>query len=112
MGLTNNIGTKEDIKCLKCGKSLRFDTKHPVHKDTIFWQSKDMSDRSNQWMVGDKIKIGDGGLLFTSNGNTTWTGCERCPHCMTFFYCDIIIEKGTIMQIKNIRLNETQGGSE
>ena len=41
MGLTNNIGTKKDIKCLKCKKSLRYDTKHPVCKDTIFFQSKE-----------------------------------------------------------------------
>jgi len=103
MGLTNNIGTKEDIKCLKCKKSLRYDTEHPVLKDTIFFQSKDMSDRGNQWMVGEKIELGDGGLLFTSNGNAVWTGCEICPHCRAFFECDIVIKNGTIKEIKNLR---------
>jgi len=106
MGLTNDIGTKEDIKCLKCKKSLRYDTEHPILKDTIFFQSKDMSDRMNQWMVGDKIAIRNGGLKFTSKDNTIWTGCHGCPHCRAFFICDIIIKNGTIKEIKNLREEE------
>ena len=32
MGLVNNIGTEKDIKCLRCKKSLRYDTEYPVYK--------------------------------------------------------------------------------
>ena len=103
MGLVNSIGTKKDIKCLKCKKSLRYDTEHPVYKDTIVFQSKDMNDRGNQWMVGDKIKIYGGGLSFTSKDDAIWTGCHECPYCRTFFECDIVIKNGTIKEIKNLR---------
>ncbi len=103
MGLVNDIGTKKDIKCLKCKKSLRYDTEHPVYKDTIIFQSKDMSNRMNSWMIGDKIIIKDGGLSFTSKDSAIWTGCGGCPHCRTPFECDIVIKNGTIKEIKNLR---------
>ncbi len=109
MGLTNNIGTKEDIKCLKCGKSLRYDTDHPVLKDTIFFQSKDLADRGHQWMVGDKITLYDyegSNFRFVAEGDDVWTGCHVCPHCRTFFECDIIIKNGTIKEIKNLKYHK------
>ena len=104
MGLTNEIGTKEDIKCLKCKKSLRFDTEHPSFKGLIIFQSRDMSNRMNCWMIGDKITMEDGGLEFTSKNNTIWTGAHMCPHCRAFFECDIVIKKGVIDSIKNLRV--------
>ena len=104
MGLTNEIGTKEDIKCLKCKKSLRYTTEYPVFKDTIFFQSKDMADRMNSWMVGDKLIKKGGGLKFVAEGNSIWTGCHACPHCRTFHECDIIIKNGIIKEIKNLRI--------
>ena len=106
MGLTNEIKTTEDIKCLKCGKSLRYDTEHPSFKGIICFQSKDMYNRGNCWVVGDKIIISSGGLKFVAEGDTIWTGCHMCPHCRAFFECDIIIKNGIIKKIKNLRLNE------
>ena len=103
MGLTNEIRTKEDIKCPKCKESLRYKTEHPSFKNIISFQSKDMSDRCNVWYVGDKIIIEDGGLKFIAEGNDIWTGCSNCPHCRTFFECDIIIKKGVITAIENLR---------
>ena len=103
MGLTNEIITKEDIKCPKCKKSLRYNTEHPSYKGKIIFQSKDMSDRCNVWYVGDKIIIHDGGLKFVAEGDDIWSGIHGCPHCNTTFECDIIIEKGVIKEITNLR---------
>lgn len=103
MGLTNEIKTKEDIKCPKCKKSLRYETEHPSHKGIISFQSKDLSDRCNSWYVGDRIIIEDSRLKFVAKGDDVWTGCHGCPHCRTFFECDIIIKKGIIIAIKNLR---------
>lgn len=103
MGVTNNIGTKEDIACLKCGKSLRFDTENPDYKYTIVFQSKDLRNRGYQWMVGEKITFMDGELNFMAEGDDVWKGIHSCPHCRAFFECDIIIKDGTIKEIKNLR---------
>ncbi len=106
MGLTNNIGTHEDIKCLECGKSLRFDTEHPDYKNTIVFQSKDLADRGHMWMVGEKLILydyGDDSLRFVAEGDAVWKGIHSCPHCRAFFECDIIIKDGTIKEIKNLR---------
>ena len=103
MGLTNDIGTKENLKCPKCGESLRFTTTHETYKDTIFFQSKDMNDRGNCWMVGDQIIKSDGDLEFISVDDAVWEGFHFCPHCRTPFGCDIIIKKGFINSIENLR---------
>ena len=103
MGLFNEIKTKEDVKCPKCKKSLRYDTEHPSLKNIISFQSKDLSDRGNGWYVGDKIIIEHGGLKFVAEGDAIWSGIHGCPHCRTTFECDIIIKNGVIKEITNLR---------
>ena len=105
MGMFNTIVTKEDMKCLKCKKTLRYITEHHDYKNKILFQSKDMFSRGNLWYVGDKITFQDGLFKFTTEGNDVWTGVHGCPHCHAYHECDIIIEKGFVKEIKNLRIN-------
>jgi len=108
MGLTNDISTKKDIKCPSCSRSLRYDTDLPFLGNTIVFQSKDMGDRGHNWSVGDRVEINDGGLVFTSDNDTTWNGFHICPHCNKGVYCEIMIKKGIIVKTSRKKLQLKQ----
>ena len=101
MGLVNTIYSK-GIKCPECGMEI----------DS--WQSKDISNRMNGWDVGDKIILKEHGDEFIMSTDNVWTGFSSCSKfdminkrmvgCDKYWECDIIIKKGVITEITNIRI--------
>lgn len=102
MGLSNSIYVKGEIICPLCNKDMRHPHLIKNNKDTYF-QSKDLFNRCYSWYVGDGIKVKDRGMTFTTKSNAKWKGYEHCNSCGKGIECDIIIEKGKIIRIENLR---------
>lgn len=76
--------------------------RHPIKEDVDF-QSKDIFRRGLILGLGEKVTMTDGQLTFTAEGNDKWKGVATCYSCNENIRGDIIIEKGTITKIENLR---------
>lgn len=98
MGLINTVIVKKQLTCPLCHGLLN----HPL-KEFCEFQTKDLFNKVYSWNLGERVTIRDGSLFFVSNGDATWKGTCQCYNCNAVIQGDILIKKGFIKQITNLK---------
>lgn len=98
MGLYDTIIIEGQI-CPKCGKIL-----------SKGWQTKDFMSFMLTLFYGKKIQFKDGTLKLVAEGNAKWNIHNACEEykggCGSYITANLIIKKGIIKKIKNIKVKK------